>query len=104
MISYARSSRASPTTSRLLEIVRKQLVARQQLVEVRAVAFRQARGLADIARRDLEDLRQVIAREFVARFVERGQPRRTSPERLLHQFGGDDGAVGKGDGLAHDVI
>ena len=55
---------------RLLEVVRQQLVARQQLVEVGAVALREPRRLADVAGGDLQDLRQVVAREFVARLVE----------------------------------
>ena len=75
------SSRPSPSStpaarsrelsgSALFEIVGQQLVARQQLVEVGAIAFGQARRLADIAARDLQDLRQIIAREFIARLVE----------------------------------
>ena len=43
-----------------------QTVARQQLVEVGAVAFRESCRLADVARRDLQDLRQVIPRELIA--------------------------------------
>ncbi len=48
-------------------------VARQQFIEVGAVTFRESRRLADVARRNLQDLRQVIPRELVACLRERGQ-------------------------------
>src|SRR5690348_1384214 len=61
-----------------LELFRRQLVTAEQLVEVRAVALRQARGLTDVAAGDLQDLRKIAAGKFVARFVERGQAARAT--------------------------
>ena len=55
----------------VLEIIRHQLVPSEQLVEIGAVAFRQARRLTDAAAGDLQDLRQVAAGEFIARLIER---------------------------------
>jgi len=52
----------------------------EQLVEVRTVAFRQARGLAHVATGDLEDLRQVAACELVTGFVEGGQAARATAQ------------------------
>src|SRR5215475_1571114 len=75
----------------LLELFRGQLVAGQQFVEVGTVAPRQACRLADVAAGDLQDLRQVAAREFIARLVEGGQAARSAAERLLHQLHRDDG-------------
>src|SRR6202041_350673 len=79
--------------SAFLEVVRQQLVARQQFVEVRAVALRQARRLAHIAGRDLQDLRQIVAGEFITRLVERGQAGGVAAERLPGQFRRDYGSV-----------
>ena len=76
--------------SALLEVLGHQLVPTQQLVEIGAVALGQARGLADVAAGDLQDLRQVAARKFIARLVKRGQPTRRAAEGLLYQFHGDD--------------
>src|SRR5437763_14115930 len=60
--------------SALLELLRRQLVAREELVEIGAVAPREPRGLAHVAAGDLQDLREVAAGELVARLVEGGQP------------------------------
>ena len=57
-----------------LEIVRHQLVPPEQLVEVGAVALRQSRRLADVPPGDLQDLRQVAARELIPRLVEGREP------------------------------
>src|ERR1019366_4395761 len=70
-----------------LEVVRHQLVATEQLVEIGAVALGKTRRLADVAAGDLQDLRQVAARELLARLIERGQFAAVrAAERLLHQF------------------
>ena len=50
-----------------LERVGVQLVPRQQLVEVGAVALGESGRLADVARGDLQDLGEVVAGEFVPR-------------------------------------
>ena len=55
-----------------LEVFRRQLVPRQQLVEVRAVALGEACRLADVAAGDLQDLRKIAARKLITRLVERG--------------------------------
>ena len=56
-----------------LELVRVQVMSRQQLVEIRAIALREPRRLADVAHRDLQNLRQVITSEFVTCIAERQQ-------------------------------
>src|SRR6185437_3070376 len=86
------------------ELFRSQLVARQQLVEVGAVASRQAGRLADVATGDLQDLRQVAARELIARLVEGGQAARGAAKRLLHEFDRDDGRLRQRHVLAHYVL
>ena len=48
-----------------------QVVARQQFVEIRAIAFCQPGSLTHIPRRYLQYLRQVVARELVARIRKR---------------------------------
>ena len=54
-----------------LELVRVQLVASQQLIEVRSITFRKACCLADVSHRDLQNLRKVVACKFIARIGER---------------------------------
>jgi hypothetical protein len=56
--------------SALLEFLRCQLMPPQQFVEIGTVALGQTRRLADIAAGDLQDLRQIAARELVARLIE----------------------------------
>ncbi|MEZ5459318.1 MAG: hypothetical protein R3E65_08430 [Steroidobacteraceae bacterium] len=74
------------------------------LVEVRAIALREPRGLADAAAGDLQDLRQVAARELIARLVERGQATAGATERLLHQLDRNERRLRHGDRLPHHVV
>src|SRR5690606_4404323 len=51
--------------------LRLELVLVQQLVELRAVALREPRGLSDVALRHLEQVRQVFELEAIARLRKR---------------------------------
>src|SRR5690606_3928208 len=73
-----------------LELLGIELVPAEQLVEVRAVALREPRRLAHVAARDLQQLREVVARERVPRLRERRQRVRLLAERAAHLLGGDD--------------
>src|SRR5690606_163423 len=95
---------ATPARSARLEGVGVQVVAWQELVEVGAIALGEPRRLAHVAHRDLQDLRQVIAGELVARLAERRQLARAFPERALHELAADDGRARQRDVLAHDVV
>ena len=74
-----------------LELVRVQLVAGQQLIEVRSFAFRKACCLADISHRNLQNLRQVVTRKFIARVGEGCELAAMLTKRLLHQLSADNG-------------
>ena len=103
----ARAPTISPPSmicrSTSLEIFRRQLMPRQQLVEIRAVALGKPRCLAHVAPGDLQDLREIAARELVARLVERGQLALRAAEALLHQFHGDDRCLRQGHVLPDHV-
>ena len=58
----------------LLELLGRELVPREQLVEVGTVAPCQSRGLAHVATGDLQDLRQIAAGELIARLIEGWEP------------------------------
>src|SRR6267378_3331462 len=64
----------------LFELFGRQLMTRQELVEVRSVALGEARRLTHVAAGDLQDLRQVAARELVAGLVEGGETARSAAE------------------------
>src|SRR4051812_15025369 len=55
----------------LLERTRLEAMAAEQGIEVGAIALRQARGLADVAGRRLQQLREVLALELPPRLIER---------------------------------
>ena len=76
----------------------------QQLVEIRAIALREPRRLAHVAARDLQQLRQVVARELVARFRERRQRVGLLAERAADLLGGDHAHRRQRDVLPHDVV
>src|SRR6185312_11852711 len=57
----------------LFELFRRQLMPREELVEVRPVALRQPGRLTHVAAGDLQDLRQVAAGELIARLIEGGE-------------------------------
>src|SRR5882672_4107652 len=98
-----RSVMGAPGSTRL-EVVRRQLVTPEELVEVRAIALGETGRLAHVAARDLQDLREIIARELVARFVEGRELRRAAAERLLHEFRIDDRIPRQRDVVPHDVV
>src|SRR5215471_17219 len=90
--------------SALLELFGCQLMPRQQLVEVGAVTPCQPCGLTHIPSRDLQDLREVAARELIARLIEGGQPSRGATEGLLHQLDRNDRCLRQRNVLADYVV
>src|SRR5262249_51036342 len=93
---------ADQRTLALLELLRSELMAGEEFVELGTVAPREARGLTHVAAGDLQDLREVAARELIARLVEGGQPPGRAAEGLLHELDRDDRRLRQGDVLAHD--
>src|SRR5690348_13109106 len=76
--------------SALLELFRRELVARQELVEIGPVALGEPRRLAHIAAGDLQNLRQVAAGELVTGLIERGQSAGAAAQGLLHELHRND--------------
>src|SRR5688572_8105569 len=81
----------------VLEELRVQLMALQQFVELRAVAFGQPRGLRHVAVGDAQDLREVVALELAPRVFERRELGLLVLDRLLHQGHRYEGRGGERD-------
>ena len=90
--------------SALLELVGRQLMAGEELVEVRAVALGEPGRLRDVPARDLQDLREVTAGELVPGLIEGRQVSLRAPEGLLDQLDRDDRSLGERHVLAHHVL
>ena len=87
----------------VLEVVGFQSVASEQLVEISAVAFGQAGRLTDVAGGGLEVLREIVAREGVARLVVGGHFRRILAQGAFDEFAAHDFAVRQRDILFHQL-
>src|SRR5688500_7583997 len=57
-----RKADAGTCASALFELLGRQLMARQELVEIRPVSLGQPRRLTHVSGRDLQDLREITAR------------------------------------------
>src|SRR5690606_20436214 len=79
--------------------VRLELVLVQQLVELRAVALREPRGLSDVALRHLEQVRQVFELEAIARLRKRQELLLFAPQRPL-----DEARRNQRRGREHDAL
>jgi hypothetical protein len=70
---FSDSSLQTDAPSTWLERLRIKIMARQQFVKIRPIPLGEARSLADIAGRNLQNLRQVIARKLITCIAERGK-------------------------------
>src|SRR5262249_18193255 len=86
-----------------LEHLRLELVALEQLVELRAVALRELGCLRDAASRDAQYADKVLAFEGATRLLERGKLGRLLLQRLLHQRGRNHAGSAKRDHLLDHV-
>src|SRR5437868_11337158 len=92
-----------PSELRVLEHRRLEPVTLQQLVELRAVALGQGRGLSHVAAGDFQQADEVIAFELLARLLEGGKDARVLAQGALDKRGRDHAGGRQGECLFEEI-